>query len=74
MSKSQVLARRVVCDLHHITNGTNRTLTRQKSYPHDAHHTLNLRSSYPHDVSHNPKCPFCPGYYSVNVSGVCYTY
>ena len=43
------------------------------SYPHDAHHTTNLRLSYPHDVHHNPKCPFCTGYCSVNVSGACYT-
>ena len=42
-------------------------------YPHDAHHTIISRSSYPHDIHHNPICPFCAGYWSVNVSGRCYT-
>jgi len=31
---------RVISDLYHMTNGTNRTLARGLlSYPHDAHHT-----------------------------------
>ena len=43
------------------------------SYPHDAHHTTISRSSYPHDLHHKTQCPFCPTYWSVNVSGRCYT-
>jgi hypothetical protein len=64
------------CELHHTANSANRTLIRRIRVcrPHDVHHTLKSRLSYPHDVHHNPLCPFCPGYYSVNVSGVCYTY
>jgi hypothetical protein len=43
------------------------------SYPHDVDHTLKLRLSYPHDIHHMTRCPFCPTYWSVNVSGRCYT-
>ena len=43
------------------------------SYPHDVDHTLKLRLSYPHDVHHMTRCPFCPTYWLVNVSGGCYT-
>ncbi len=44
----------------------------------DLDHILNVRfvlfgSGLKCDALHNPLCPFCPGYYSVNVSGTCYT-
>jgi hypothetical protein len=43
------------------------------SYPHGVDHTLTLRLSYPHDIHHTTRCPFCPTYWWVNVSGRGYT-
>jgi hypothetical protein len=44
-----------------------------ESYAHDVDHIPISRSNYPHDLHHKTQCPFCPTYWSVNVSGRCYT-